>query len=1039
MQGRRFTCSRENGRKLSKIDRVLVSADFFNKWPNACLRAHPCSFSDHCPLSLEVVDSNFGPRPFRIFSSWIGQAGFEEAVLDAVGGGDPNDPPDLALTKKFFRIRKRLKIWREDFLAKEKEDVKQACEDLENLEEALEVRELSEEEEWILTESKKMVKNFEDRKNADLKQRSRVRWAIDGDENSKFFHALINKRKATNFIPGLMINGEWCTKPALIKREVLSFFRNKFVEDFKVRPSLCCDVFKSLSQPSKDSLVVPFSKEEIKCAVFGCGDERAPGPDGVNFNFLKKFWHLFEDDFHNIFNRFYEDGNLNCGCSSSFICLVPKISDPVSLGNFRPINLVGVISKVVSKVLANRLRMVLEEVISDSQSAFIEGKFILDGPLIVNEVLSWLKKEKMKAFILKIDFEKAYDNVNWNFVISVLNQMGFPPRWNCWVLGILKSARSSVLVNGSPTFEFICGKGMRQGDPLSPFLFLIVMEALSCMLGKARREGAINGIRLPRSGPVLSHLFYADDAIILGDWSQSEVTNVVRILRCFYICSGLKINMSKSNLYGVGVSGGEVDGMASIVGCRPDSLPFTYLGLLVGANMNRINNWKPVFDIFEKRLATWKSSLLSIGGRVTVIKSVLESLPTYYFSLYKAPKKVINDLECIIKKFLWGGSSSGRKMHWVGWDRVALDKRKGGLGICKLGDTNVALLAKWGWRFKTEPMNLWRKVVGSIHWSRVSWECIPFKSSYGGVWSNIAKIFVKTKVNGLPLRNCIKGIVGEGDAISFWLDPWLTDAPLRVIFPAIFLLESNKKCMVRDRVDVHDPERLCRWEWKRIPSSEQELIDIQQINSMVRGTVFQPGIDRWCWIPDKKGKFSVSNIKKLLKFDMDVSSRFIMHWCKWVPSKCSIFAWRAEMGSIPTVAALKNRNIQIEDLSCTMCNSAEETVDHIFTSCSVAVRLWELIRNWCNTPPFMVFAFRDLLEWYDYSGLSGCAKEAFEGIIIVACWSLWKSRNEARFANKPVKAENIFSQVKAISFLWFVNRSRHKDILWDDWCNFVNM
>ncbi|KAJ0581115.1 putative RNA-directed DNA polymerase [Helianthus annuus] len=284
------------------------------------------------------------------------------------------------------------------------------------------------------------------------------------------------------------------------------------------------------------------------------------------------------------------------------------------------------------------MRTVMEEVISENQSAFMEGKFILDGPLIVNEVISWLKKEKSKEFIMKIDFEKAYDNVNWNFVISILNQMGFP-RWSYWVLGILKSARSSVLVNGSPMFEFKCAKGMRQGDPLSPFLFLVVMEALSCMIVKARRAGAFKAIWLPKDGPVLSHLFFADGAIILGDWSQLEVIKVVRILRCFHICSGLKINIAKSNLFGLGVPRPEIDDMASVVGCKPNTLPFTYLGLLVGANMNRINNWKPVFDVFEKRLATWKSNLLSIGGRVTVIKSVLESLPSYIFLYIRLQKR----------------------------------------------------------------------------------------------------------------------------------------------------------------------------------------------------------------------------------------------------------------------------------------------------------------------------------------------------------------------------------------------------------------
>ncbi|XP_035844161.1 secreted RxLR effector protein 78-like [Helianthus annuus] len=160
------------------------------------------------------------------------------------------------------------------------------------------------------------------------------------------------------------------------------------------------------------------------------------------------------------------------------------------------------------------MRLVLDWVISESQSAFLRGRYILDGPLIVNEIISWIKRKKSKAFILKLDFDKAYDNVNWKFVVDVLHQMGFHDTWCKWIWGILKSANSSVLVNGSPTFTFKCEKGMRQGDPLSPFLFLVEMKALSCMIEKAKEEEVIRGIKISNNGLCISHLFYVDDAII---------------------------------------------------------------------------------------------------------------------------------------------------------------------------------------------------------------------------------------------------------------------------------------------------------------------------------------------------------------------------------------------------------------------------------------------------------------------------------------------------------------------------------------------
>ena len=343
-----------------------------------------------------------------------------------------------------------------------------------------------------------------------------MKWASLGDENTAFFHAVVNGRKARNAILGLEVNGEWVSKPTLVKKEVMRFFRDHFREDFAHRSSLECMGIKTVKEEDCDFLIASFSKQEIKDAVFECGSNKAPGPDEFNFRFVKCFWNLLEEDFFRIMSEFHDTGIINPGCGSSFITLIPKIKTPLGLKDYRPITLIGMISKVISKILANRLKKVLGGVISESQSAFLKDRFILDGPLVVNELMEWLKKRKRKAFLLKIDFEKAYDNVNWNLLISIMSQMGFPPIWCSWVRGILLSARSAVLVNGSPTFDFRCEKGLRQGDPLSPFLFLIVMEALSWILNKAKEVGEFTGINFTDHEADITHLFYADDALILG-------------------------------------------------------------------------------------------------------------------------------------------------------------------------------------------------------------------------------------------------------------------------------------------------------------------------------------------------------------------------------------------------------------------------------------------------------------------------------------------------------------------------------------------
>ncbi|XP_021971503.1 uncharacterized protein LOC110866667 [Helianthus annuus] len=336
--------------------------------------------------------------------------------------------------------------------------------------------------------------------------------------------------------------------------------------------------------------------------------------------------------------EFFENGKINVGCGTSFVMLIPKMKDLVELNNYRPINLIDIISKVVSKGLANRLKKVIGSMILESQSTFIKGNYILDGPLLINEITNWGKKTKKK--------------------------MGFLGRWCSWIKGILESARSSVLVNGSPTFEFQCQKALRQGDPISPFLFIMVMEMLSYMIDKAISVDALSGIQIPK-GTCVSHFLYEDNAIILGEWFPSNIRNV-------------------ANIYAIGVQPGELNNMAAAVGCQAGIFPFKYLGLMVGANMNRVSNWKPVYDIFDARIAKWKAALLSIGGRTTLIKVVFGSLPNYYFSLYKAPVQVIKDLEAKMRNFLWGGDDSVKKLYWVAWDRVSHPKKNGGLDLSKL-------------------------------------------------------------------------------------------------------------------------------------------------------------------------------------------------------------------------------------------------------------------------------------------------------------------------------------------------------------------
>ncbi|KAL5550481.1 hypothetical protein UlMin_000657 [Ulmus minor] len=277
--------------------------------------------------------------------------------------------------------------------------------------------------------------------------------------------------------------------------------------------------------------------------------------------------------------------------------------DVQQVKDFRPISLVSGVYKILAKLLANRLREVLEETISMAQGAFVHNRQILDVVLVASEAVEDYRKRKKRGVIFKVDFEKAFG----------------------------------------------ASRGLRQGDPLSPFLFILVADILGRMMDKAVSIGEVKGFKVGREEVVVSHLQFADDTLFLLDPDQSNIQKVHTILNFFSMCSGLKINMNKSSLAGIHMEDEEVMALAAVVGCEKGSSPMKYLGLPLGGNPNSTEFWNPVVEKVGKRLDGWKKSVLSKGGRLTMIQSVLSSIPIYFMSLFKLPNGVAALLEKMMR------------------------------------------------------------------------------------------------------------------------------------------------------------------------------------------------------------------------------------------------------------------------------------------------------------------------------------------------------------------------------------------------------
>ncbi|GLT35685.1 hypothetical protein SLA2020_101160 [Shorea laevis] len=422
-------------------------------------------------------------------------------------------------------------------------------------------------------------------------QKARKMWLQEGDANTRFFHQCAKSRRRQNELNLIQIGDKFFFEVINLKEGVASYFESLFEKDEWQRWILDGANGSQINQQQRELLTAPFEEGEIREAVWDCNCSKAPGLDGFNFRFIRETWNIIKEDVVGFVQEFHRNSKLVKGCNASFIVLIPKTENPQRIEEYRPISLIGVMYKIITKLLANRLRMVLNDIIDNQQVAFIKGKQLVDCVTIANEVIDEARRKHKSCFFFKVDFEKAFNNVHWGFLDYMLRRMGFGETWCGWIKECLQSSIVSILVNGSATREFKAKKGLRQGDPLSPLLFLIVAEGLNWIMKSAVQQGLFQGVEIGGGGLAISHLQFADDTILFGEATERNVWAAKSIMRTFELVSGLKINFSKGQVMGVNVQPNWLTKVAWVLNCKEGVLPFKYLGMMIGGNPRTLCMW----------------------------------------------------------------------------------------------------------------------------------------------------------------------------------------------------------------------------------------------------------------------------------------------------------------------------------------------------------------------------------------------------------------------------------------------------------------
>ena len=465
--------------------------------------------------------------------------------------------------------------------------------------------------------------------------------------------------------------GNWRDSALEITEVAVSYFERLYMTS---NPDKILEVVEAIdmkvSADMNQILIKQFIRDEVEAALKQMHPSKSPGPDGMPALFYQKYWDIVGSDVMNMILNILNSNTSMADINKTYITLIPKINNPAKMTDFRPISLCNVIYKLISKVLVNRLKLVLLQVISENQSVFLSERLIIDNVLIAFELMHYLdhKREGKDCYMaIKLDMSKAYDRVEWGFIEQVMKKLGFRDSWIRLIMSCITSVSYSLLINGVAFGNIIPLRGLRQ-DPLSPYLFLLCADDFFSLISKAVRNQMLSGLSICRGCPKITHIFFADDSLLFCKANSQECQQLIEILSLYEAASGQKINADKSSVFfSANAMEEKKIEILEILGPMQDSWHGKYLGLpsIIGKSKNKV--FVEIKERVGKKLAGWKEKILSIGGKETLIKVVAQAIPSYAMSCFQLPKGLCDDTEGMMRRFWWGQRGHESKIAWVSW------------------------------------------------------------------------------------------------------------------------------------------------------------------------------------------------------------------------------------------------------------------------------------------------------------------------------------------------------------------------------------
>ncbi|XP_031125131.1 uncharacterized protein LOC116027569 [Ipomoea triloba] len=722
--------------KSARLDRAFCNVEWRQRFPEAVVSHLPRVASDHAPILIQVAarTPTVRPFPFRFQAAWFTNNGLYDIV-------NTTWDTSIDFCTNVARMGFTLAGWNKSVFGNIHHKKKAVLARLSGVQ-----RRLTSSPHVVLFKlERKLMEEYKDilyQEELLWFQRSWEEWIASGDRNTAYYHVATTIRRARNTVTTLRgDDGCWITDSAALKSYVRAFYEDLFSSESRSLPHAALG------------------------GAFPC-----PRPRWLPCSLLSK---IVGDSLYQLVQQAFTNGTFPREINDTLLVLIPKIQSPETIKQFRLISLCNVSYKLITKTITNKLKCILPTLVGPFQSSFVPGRQISDNVIIFQEVMHSMRTKRGQCghMAIKLDFEKTYDRLSWSFIESTLQEADFDQNWITLIMYCIRTPSMSINWNGERLQHFRPERGIRQGDAMSPAIFVLCLEKLSQMISLKVDFGEWKGLRLVPSCPTLSHLCFANDTVLFTEASLEQVDIVKDCLLQFCDASGQRINFAKSQVF---FSKNVPPVLASAISNQLQIEQTNDLGKYLGVKSihGRVtcHHFTELLDRINGRLEGWKTKTLSVAGRVTLAKAVLNAIPTYTMQTSVLPARVCLEIEKRTRRFIWGHTSpdSQSKMNLVRWEVVTTPIHAGGLGLYRLQTLNQAYMAKLRYRLHTEHDRFWARTILSKYanprWSQSS-------KNISNVWRGIMSAQHITE-RGLVQQ------VRNGKSTKFWMDKWFKPFPL---------------------------------------------------------------------------------------------------------------------------------------------------------------------------------------------------------------------------------------------------------------------